>query len=184
MPRAALLLAEMDATYERVRRRLDGLTDDEFFWEPAPGCWTIRQEGDRWTYDYAVPDPIPAPVTTIGWRLVHIVDCKVMYHEYAYGEGRLTFPELPTPHTAATAVAGLDASHQVLRADLAGLADADLDAQVRTNWGEQWPAWRILWTMIHHDAHHGAHHGAEIGCLRDMYRATRATRTTRPGAVT
>jgi hypothetical protein len=37
-----------------------------------------------------------------------------------------------------------------------------------TNWGERWPAWRILWTMIDHDAHHGA----EIGCLRDLYRAT------------
>jgi hypothetical protein len=67
----------------------------------------------------------------------------------------------------ADAVARLEEGQALLRADLAGLADADLDAQVPTNWGEQWPAWRIFWTMIHHDAHHGA----EIGCLRDLYRA-------------
>ena len=39
-----------------------------------------------------------------------------------------------------------------------------------TNWGEEWPAWRIFWTMIHHDAHHGG----EIGALRDLYRVTRS----------
>jgi hypothetical protein len=37
-----------------------------------------------------------------------------------------------------------------------------------TNWGEEWPAWRIFWTMIHHDAHHGG----EIGALRDLYRTS------------
>jgi hypothetical protein len=57
---------------------------------------------------------------------------------------------------------------QLLRADLEGLSDVGLDALRWTNWGEQWPAWRILWTMIDHDAHHGA----EIGCLRDLHRVT------------
>ena len=53
---------------------------------------------------------------------------------------------------------------------LAGLADDELDGPRWTNWGERWPTWRILWTMIDHDAHHGG----EIGCLRDLYRATAA----------
>jgi hypothetical protein len=35
-----------------------------------------------------------------------------------------------------------------------------------TNWGEEKPTWRIIWTMIEHDVHHGA----EIGVLRDLYR--------------
>jgi hypothetical protein len=38
--------------------------------------------------------------------------------------------------------------------------------------GERWPAWRVLWAMVDHDAHHGG----EIGCLRDLYRATASTR--------
>ena len=55
-----------------------------------------------------------------------------------------------------------------LRAALAGLGDDQLDGPRWTNWGERWPAWRVLWTMVDHDAHHGG----EIGCLRDLYRVT------------
>lgn len=29
----------------QLRGRLDGLTDDEYFWEPAPGCWSVRPRG-------------------------------------------------------------------------------------------------------------------------------------------
>jgi hypothetical protein len=87
--RAGLLLAQMDEVYDRLRGRLEGRTDDEYLWEPVPGCWSVhRDPPGAWVTDYA----------------------------------------------------------------------------------ERWPAWRILWTMIDHDAHHGA----EIGCLRDLYRATSA----------
>jgi hypothetical protein len=37
-----LLLAEMDEVYPTLRLRLEGLTDEEFFWEPVPSCWTVR----------------------------------------------------------------------------------------------------------------------------------------------
>jgi hypothetical protein len=53
---------------------------------------------------------------------------------------------------------------------LGQLSDAELMEMRLTNWGEQWPTWRIFWAMIFHDLHHGA----EIGCLRDLYRAMRA----------
>ena len=32
-----------DYVYQRTRNRLAGLTDDEYFWEPVPGCCTIRE---------------------------------------------------------------------------------------------------------------------------------------------
>ena len=44
-----------------------------------------------------------------------------------------------------------------------------------TNWGEEWPTWRIFWTMIEHDIHHGA----EIGALRDLLRVTGGTAPSR-----
>ena len=93
MSRVQLLLAQTDEVYARLRQRLAGLTDDEYFWEPVPGCWTIhRDETGAWISDYAQPDPDPAPFTTLGWRLVHVADCKVMYHEWAFGPRKLTFP--------------------------------------------------------------------------------------------
>ncbi|HXJ64462.1 MAG TPA: DinB family protein, partial [Actinomycetota bacterium] len=84
-----LLEAQMAEAYDMLRERLDRLTDDEFAWEPAPGAWTVHQnERGMWIADYEEPDPIPAPITTIGWRVVHVADCKLMYHEYGFGPGR------------------------------------------------------------------------------------------------
>jgi hypothetical protein len=51
---------------------------------------------------------------------------------------------------------------------VANLGEEQMDRPVSTNWGDIWPAWRIFWTMIDHDAHHGG----EIGCLRDLFRAS------------
>ncbi len=33
-----------DYVYDRTRRRLEGLSDQEYLWEPVPGCWTIRPD--------------------------------------------------------------------------------------------------------------------------------------------
>jgi hypothetical protein len=158
----------LQEAYETIRERVEGLTDDEFFWEPVPGCWTVRLRDDgRWAVDYPEPPhPDPAPFTTIGWRLVHVAECKVMYHEYAFGPARLTFPEIDSAHTAAAAIAQLEAGHAMLVRDLETQDDAGLDHLVLTNWGEKWPARKIFWTMVDHDLHHGG----EIGALRDLYR--------------
>ena len=99
MSAVSRLRAIQDESYKRLRQRIDGLTDAEFFWEPAQGAWTIYQDRPgHWTYHYAIPDPDPAPVTTIGWQLIHLATCKVMYHDWAYGLARLTFPEIESAH--------------------------------------------------------------------------------------
>ena len=166
MSRLALLGATMDEAYSRLRGRLDGLTDDEFFWQPVPGAWTIYEDrSGRWTYHYEIPDPDPAPVTTIGWQVVHIATCKVMYHEWAYGPGRLTFPDIDIPSDARGAIELLETGHRLLRSDLNSESEETLDQPRKTNWGELWPAWRIFTEMTDHDALHCG----TIGSLRDLY---------------
>ncbi len=156
----------MEEAYVRLRARIERLTDDEFFWQPAPMSWTIyKDRPGHWTYHYAVPDPDPAPITTIGWQLVHLWTCKLMYHEWAYGAARLTFPELKIPHNALPAMNKLDEGHQLLRDDLRGESESGLDEPRRTNWGDTWPAWRIFTAMTDHDAFHGG----TIGYLRDLF---------------
>ncbi len=64
-----------DKFYNRFTGRLDGLTDEEYFWEPAPDCWSLAADADgklqmRWGLIF---DEI-APVTTIAWRYTHIID--------------------------------------------------------------------------------------------------------------
>ena len=165
-----LLARQLSEAFHEMRTRLHGLTDEEFFWEPAPGAWTVYRDPEgHWDHHYAEPDPDPGPLTTIGWRLTHVAMCKVMYHEYAYGPRTLTWLTLETPGSVADTTDMLDTGHALLTEDLAAIDDPDLERPVMTNWGERWPAWRIFWTMIHHDAHHGG----EIGALRDLYRVSR-----------
>lgn len=168
-----LLMAAMDDGWTTLRHRLEGLTDEEFFWEPVPDCWTVhRDEAGHWVEDYADPAPEPPPFTTIAWRIVHISLCKLMYHEYAFGPAKLTWDELVVSHTAVEAIASLGENHARLRAALDGLNDSDLLEMRLTNWGEYWPTWRIFWVMAAHDVGHGG----EIACLRDLYRMQHQTK--------
>lgn len=166
MSRVELLMTTMDRGYSRLRARSDGLTDDEFFWQPVPDSWTIYEDRPgHWTYHYAIPDPNPAPVTTIGWQLVHLGTTKFMYHEWAYGAARLTFPELDIPNNARSALDLLDEGHRLLRDDLLATSESELDEPRKTNWGQMLPTWKLFWAMIDHDALHGG----MIGSLRDIY---------------
>jgi hypothetical protein len=145
----------MDEAYAQLVARLAGLTDAESFWQPMSDCLTIHKDHrGRWIYDYAIPDPQPAPMTTIGWQLVHLALCKVMYHEWAFRAARLTWPELDVPRSVAQATTVLAAGQHELRSDLLALADEQLDQLTLTNWGERWPVWRVFWAMINHDALH------------------------------
>ncbi|CAN5607202.1 DinB family protein [soil metagenome] len=168
----AFLTFTIGEAWATLRQQLAGISDQEFFWEPTPNCWQIRQaDSGLWTYDYQMPPPQPAPMTTIGWRIVHLAACKIIYYDYAFGPGKLTFPELVIPHTAANAVTWLEQGHALLTSALAAYTDATLEQPKRTNWGEMLPAWRIFWILISHDLQHGA----EIGCLRDLYRLQPST---------
>ena len=66
----------------QARPRLDGLTDQEYFWEPVAGCWSIRPRAEAvampvgsgdFIIDFDLPEPSPPPVTTIAWRLGHVI---------------------------------------------------------------------------------------------------------------
>jgi hypothetical protein len=165
--RIELLEHELDEAFLLIRQRVEGLSDEEFFWQPVADCWTVHPDAlGRWIGDYEEPDPVPAPFTTIAWRLTHVATCKLMYHEYAFGPRAMTWDDIEIPHTFTEAIAMLERGQRLLESDLRSLADEDLDAPRLTNWGEPWPTWQILWTIVAHDLAHGA----EIGVVRDLYR--------------
>jgi DinB superfamily len=160
---------------DTLRRVLREVSDDEFFWEPVGGCWTVHQRSqDRgvsvdgageWVLDYDPSQPRPAPFTTIAWRTLHIAGINYLYWDYAFGSASLTF-DLELPGEVAEATDWLFASHEPLMNELGAFTDADLDRLVPTNWGEVWPVHRIFATLINEQVHHGA----EISLLRDLYR--------------
>jgi len=77
-----VLRESFEGSCRRVTRKLTGITDGEYFWEPVAGCWTVHRRSEQraitadgsgeWVIDSELPEPRPAPVTTIAWRTVHI----------------------------------------------------------------------------------------------------------------
>jgi len=64
---------------------LETLTDDEYLWEPVPGCWSIRPTGTdgRGELDQAWPDPEPSPEAHLNapWAsLVLHVNREALHH--------------------------------------------------------------------------------------------------------
>ncbi|MGH9891020.1 MAG: DinB family protein, partial [bacterium] len=68
-----LLIDLHQAASNRLLERLSGLTDDEYLWDPGPGCWSVRPSGEGWFVpDLKRPHPEPPPLTTIAWLTWHL----------------------------------------------------------------------------------------------------------------
>ena len=71
---SAHLIALSEKAYNRLSTRLEGLTDDEYLWEPDPLAWSVRDTPAGLRFDFGLMPIAPAPITTIAWRLTHIID--------------------------------------------------------------------------------------------------------------
>ncbi|GAA1459898.1 DinB family protein [Nocardiopsis exhalans] len=71
--RRDLLRDQYDMTWALFEYHLERLQPEDFLWEPAELCWTLRQgPGGVWTPDWADSEPDPVPVPTIAWLTWHI----------------------------------------------------------------------------------------------------------------
>ncbi|MDT6988122.1 DinB family protein [Streptomyces lusitanus] len=177
MTRSERLAEQLDWHWRKnLRPRLDGLTDDEYFWEPVPGCWSIRPRGTsdapsadgpgEWTMDSASPAPVPAPVTTIAWRLAHItVSCLGFRVAWYFGGQDVDSRTFPYAGTADGALEQLDEMYGRWDAGVRRLSDADLDGLPAVG-PERFP----MENRVLHVNRELIHHGAEISLLRDLYR--------------
>lgn len=148
--------------------RMQGLTDDEYFWEPVDGCWTIRQGDDgRWNYDLEWPPPDPAPVTTIGWRLGHMGGGLFYARVNTFFGGT---DEILMPGSAAEALEWLERGHQLWNAGVDSLGgDEGLEQKLGERGGPF--AESSYGDLVAHINREVFHHGAEVCLLRDLYRA-------------
>lgn len=160
--------------------RLVGLTDDEYFWEPVEGCWSLRQvEGGRWHMEGGTEQPTTGPVTTIAWRMTHVTveifesRYRAFFggegpHQWAPGARLLEAGDLPG--TADAAVAELSAAYRRWRDAVAALDD---DAVLRPL-GPKGATFADapMAELVLHLNREVMHHGAEIALLRDLYAAT------------
>jgi len=168
LPVMPLLLDTFDYVGDRLRRRSDGLTDQEYLWQPVPDGWTVAEQGDRWIpHPNEDVDP-PAPITTIAWRLWHIAsDCLAGYVTPHLGEWPLPVSKGEWYPDAASALAALEVAFATFRSRIAALGEEGLAAELGPDWGPyQHDTWAAL---VMHAIDEVAHHGAEVALLRDLY---------------
>lgn len=167
-----------------LRPRFDGLTDAEYLWEPVAGCWNVRPRGESatpiaagsggFTIDFALPEPDPPPVTTIAWRLGHVIvgvlGMRVANH---FGGPATDYQSFAYAGTAAAALAQLDEVYAAWLGGVRRLGEAGLAAACGPAEGPY--AERTMATLVLHIHREMIHHGAEIALLRDLY-ASRGAR--------
>lgn len=163
-----------DKFYKRFTARVDGMTDEEYWWEPAPDAWSLRLEDGKLRMQWGLVFDEPAPVTTIAWRYTHISDL-LSEDRCANWIGVEPEPEDyladGAPSDVATARELFERAYArwtryVTAGDDGGWFEP-LGPQAR-EWAKEPRAKFVL-----HILDEAIHHGAEIGVLRDIYRSQR-----------
>jgi hypothetical protein len=180
--RVGVLLDQLESSCGFSRARLEGLGDEEYLWEPAPGAWSIRPRGQattpkaygpgEWVLDFDSPEPDPAPVTSIAWRLGHLASGFEGRWHWTFGERR-TDPKLLVDFTPSAALS-LERFWPLIdrwRDSVAAMTDEQLDTpgfgQYPYGLDPQLPFIGIVWWTNRELIHHLA----ECALLRDLWRA-------------
>lgn len=161
-----------------LRPRMDGLTDEEYLWEPVAGMWNVRPRGEARTpmaagsgdllLDYEYPEPKPVPATTIAWRLAHIIvgvfAGRVAGH---FGGPPADYQSWVYAGTAAEALQQLDEQYAAWKAGVQALGEDGLSLPCGPAEGPYADDPKAV--LILHINREAIHHGAEIALLRDLY---------------
>ena len=181
------LLDQLDWHWQHhLRPRLSGLTDDEYFWEPVEGCWNVQPRGvstapiqagsGAFTIDFALPEPDPPPVTTIAWRLGHVIvgvlGTRASNH---FGDRSIDYQTFDYAGTAADALRQLDGVYAAWTGGVRALGTGGLARPYGRDEGPfaDYP----MAALVLHISRETIHHGAEILLLRDLYRHQTVTRS-------
>jgi hypothetical protein len=176
-----LILSQMTFYWDvYFRPKLEGLTDSEYLWEPVSGCWSLRPDADGlFQVQITNPPPDPAPVTTIGWRLMHLASNMYFRTSTFFGDGSV--PESATmfdprhqppsvPGTASEGLDFLDRSYQRWHDSLSALGEDELATPLGPKGA--YFANDPMSALVLHVNREMMHHGGEVLLLRDLYRTT------------
>ena len=171
------LVEQLEWHWPFVRRRLEGLTDEEHLWEPVAGCWSLRPRADARATGYGagdvvmeidVPGSSPPPFTTIAWRIAHIaVDVFGARAANHFGDGGVSPATTEWSLDAAGALALLDRHHDAWRRGVQELGPEGLARPCGPAEGPfaEYP----LAALVLHINREAIHHAAEVGVLRDLW---------------
>ena len=171
-----MLQRQLAHTFAAARWQVEGLSDDEYFWEPLQGCWSVRPRGKArsarpsgrgdWVIDGEWPLAGPPPITTIAWRLVHLAAWTAIYWDWTFAGATRSYDDFEVPGSATEAVLLLGRVQDEFASAVMRLTGSDLMEMRPVHWGEHYPIATLVWQIaVEH-----LHHSAEIGALRDLRR--------------
>jgi hypothetical protein len=153
---------------ELIRSRLEGLTDEEYMWEPAVGCLSVRPDGTGgFTLDPVRPPELP--LGNIAWRMAHLAFSLSAHPVAAAAFG----PDWPAPQLAETAgsargaIARLDSAYAHWHGAVASLTDTHLARSLGPAAGRYADS-TVLDIVLHVQAE-ALQRGADLCLLRDPY---------------
>lgn len=173
-----LLAEQLDFHWSRLPRpRLDGLTDQEYFGEPVPDCWSLRPHRDpegralnRLVMDRDSAESDPPPFTTISWRLAHVI-CDVLgarTHRLFDGSDS---DKTALAETATDALTQLDDAYRRWQEGVSAMTESRLAESCGAE--EPYFEGQPLTTLVLHVNREVLCHCAEIALFRDLYAQVR-----------
>ncbi len=179
--RVGLLIDQLEESLQISRDRVADMSDDEYLWELVPGMWSLRPAvatktsmaygpGD-WKLDYERIDPFtPGPLTTISWRLNHLLSGIAGRWEWTFGSRSIDPRQVIdfSPHADVT----LNALWSVTERWIASI-EATVDEQLDLPGFGQYPLGLdpqlpfigiVRWVNREF-----IHHMAEVAMMRDLY---------------
>jgi hypothetical protein len=169
---------------EFLRPRLEGLSDEEYFFDPSGDgeIWTVHprtpdgqtpptsiQGGSgELVIDFEFSEPDPAPFTTIAWRLGHVIVGVLAVRSHAhFGGPPADYMSWEYAATAEEALAQLDREYARWIEGVRSWDAEDLQLAVGEAEGDFAAYSRA--TLVAHIHRELIHHLAEIALLRDLW---------------
>jgi hypothetical protein len=171
--RLAPFLAQWDYFRDVLFERLEGLTDEEYLWEPGPRSLTVRLVDGVPTPDQMGMEPSGAvsPPRTIAWSIGHLGHGVAFRANYLVGDHTMQAGDLVWPMAAEEGIEFLRQGLALWRDGLEQMTDTDLDTVGRSAfpWGldPTLPLIEIVW-WVNKEL---IYHASEIWLLRDIYAA-------------
>ena len=143
-----LRAAYQESPWHSLRRRVEGMSEDELAWSPFEGVWGPR-------------------------IAIHVAHCKVIYADQAFGAATLGWGDCdrilgaPGDRTDGDRmVCILDLAQEFLVDRVAGAADEQIERAYPMHDGVPHTGWQVVASMAQHDAWHAG----QIALMRDAYR--------------
>lgn len=165
------LIDQMDFAWEYMFvPRMQGLTDEEYLWEPVAEVWTVHAGKDGAP---AIADPNeradPAPFTTIAWRMWHMTDFFTRRWIGHFGGADAEGMTSPVTLTADEAMHNLTTAYERWRDALQTMSAEKIAGPTGMAEGEFFAEFPFAALMLHINREF-IHHAAEVSLIRDLYR--------------